>query len=368
MTMRKKHWLLIALAILVSLALAACGGGNKKATPTQEPAASAKAAATEAAQPSAAAGPTEAPNLTEAPAAEESTLSLDSREAGLDKLTSYRVTWHAEWKSTEQGKTDSGTWDWTEEYTAEPKAHHLSMKSPDSSDATKPNQFEMWQIGDTTYMKSGDDQECMSFSSEGAGKDSQQGLFNPSMLGRIQDGKYVGTDTINGVPAKHYTYSSKADTLVGLGDVSGETWVATDGGYVVKDTVSWKGSNGFFGMGGSSGTGEGSWTWELSDANKPFTINPPEGCGGPQLDLPMMADAKEKSRFGNMTTYKSASKVADVVAFYKDKLAADGWTPEGEPTEMGDIAMLNFTKDGQTLSVTVSSGDDGTQVMLNVGE
>ncbi len=35
---------------------------------------------------------------------------------------------------------------------------------------------------------------------------------------------------------------------------------------------------------------------------------------------------------------------------------------------MGDIAMLNFTKDGQTLSVTVSSGDDGTQVMLNVGE
>lgn len=366
--MRKNCWLVIALAILVSFALASCGRGDKKETPTREPAAPTKAAPTEAAQPAAAAKPTEAPKPAVAPTGEEDTLSLDSREAGLDKLTSYRVTWHAEWRSNEQGETDSGTWDWTEAYTADPKARYLSMKLPDSTDPTKTSGFEMWQVGDTTYMKNSEDGECLSFSSEGAGKDIEQGLFNPSMLGRIEEGKYVGQDTINGILTKHYTYSSKASTLVGIGEISGETWVAADGGYVVKDSVKWKGSSGLFGMSGSSGTGEGSWTWELSDANKPIEIVPPAGCGGLQLDLPMMADAKEKSRFGNMTTYKSDSEVADVVAFYKDELAAAGWSLEGEPIAMGELVMLNFTRDGKTLNVTVSGGEGGTQVMLNVGE
>lgn len=362
--MRKTRWPLIALAILISLALAACGGGSKK----EAPAAPAQAAATQAAQPQAAAKSTEAPAPAETPAATEEILSLDSRETGLDKLTSYRITWRAEWKSTEAGKTDSGSWDWTEDYTAEPKARHLSMKSTDSKEPTKASGFEMWQIGDTTYMKGGEDEKCLSYSSEGAGNDIEQGLFNPSMLGRIQDGKYVGRETVNGIPAKHYTYSSKEGTLMGLGEVSGETWIAVDGGYVVKDVVHWKGSAGLFGLSDASGAGEGTWTWELSDANRPFTISPPAGCEGPQVDLPIMADAREKSRFGSMTSYKSASKVADVVAFYKEKLAAGGWTPEGEPTEMGDVAMLNFTKDGQKLSVMISGDDDGTQVMLTLGE
>ena len=32
-----------------------------------------------------------------------------------------------------------------------------------------------------------------------------------------------------------------------------------------------------------------------------------------------MADATEKSRFGDMTTYKTAGKPADVATFYKDR-------------------------------------------------
>ena len=35
---------------------------------------------------------------------------------------------------------------------------------------------------------------------------------------------------------------------------------------------------------------------------------------------------------------------------------------------MGDVAMLNFTKDGKKLSVTVSTSDNATQVMLNLSE
>ena len=107
----------------------------------------------------------------------------------------------------------------------------------------------MWQIGDTSYMKSGEDDECMSFSTEGAEKDIQKGSFNPSMLGSIEDAKYVGRETVNGIPTKHYKYNSKTGMLAALGEVSGETWVAIDGGYVVKDTVKWTGGGGLFGLG-----------------------------------------------------------------------------------------------------------------------
>jgi hypothetical protein len=372
--MIRRYWLLLTLTILLALTLTACGGkGNNtpSAKETTAPAAQATASQsaaetkpTAAPQKKTAAAPTAEPAATP----EDEPLSLASRDTGLDALTSYRLTWHAEWKSTDQGKEDQGTWDWAEEYTSDPKAHHLSMSTPDSSDPAKTSAFEMWQIGDTAYMKSGEDAECMSFSSEGSAKDIQKGTFSPSMLGSIENAKYVGRDTVNGIPTKHYKYNSKTGMLTALGEVSGETWVAIDGGYVVKDTVTWKGGGGFFGRGSNTATGEGSWTWDLSDVNESFEIKPPGGCEGSQLDLPIMADATEKSRFGDMTTYKTAGKPADVATFYKNELAAAGWKPEGEPTEMGDVVMLNFAKDAQKLNVMINASEGATQVILNVSK
>ena len=123
-----------------------------------------------------------------------------------------------------------------------------------------------------------------------------------------------------------------------------------------------------FGLGSNTATGEGTWTWELSDVNEPFEIKPPEGCEGSQLDLPIMADATEKSRFGDMTTYKTAGKPADVATFYKDELAAAGWKPEGEPTEMGEVVILNFAKDDLKLNVMITASEGATQVILTVSK
>ena len=63
----------------------------------------------------------------------------------------------------------------------------------------------------------------------------------------------------------------------------------------------------------------------------------------------------------NMLIYKTASSVADVIAFYKDALAKSGSKLDGEPTEMGEVSMMNFVKDVQKLNlmVTVSEGGPG---------
>ena len=376
--MNRRYWLLLTLAVFLTLALAACGGKGSETAPTKgnttpptpatapDPAAESKPAAAPALKPTA----VPAPKPTAAPAVtpEEDSLSLESRDTGLDKLDSYRATWHADWKSTEQDKTESGNWKWTEEYTADPKARHFSMSSPDPNDAAVTTAFEMWQIGDITYMKESDEEECFSYSSDNAAKNIDKMMFRPSALGRIDGAKYVGRETVNGIATKHYTYTTKLSMAGGAGEVTGETWVATDGGYVVKDTVTWQGGSGFLGVGGSA-TGEGAWTWEITDVNNIAEITPPEGCEAPAvLDLPIMPDATDKVQFGSMITYKSASSVTDVAAFYKEKLVEAGWKAEGEPTEMGEIAMLNYTKDGKTLNLMITSSDGATQVVLSTGE
>ena len=210
----------------------------------------------------------------------------------------------------------------------------------------------------------------MSFSTEGAENDIQKGTFNPSMLGSIEDAKYVGRETINGIPTKHYKYNSKTGMLAALGEVSGETWVAIDGGYVVKDTVKWTGGGGLLGLGcvhhghrrRDPGPGNSRTSTNRSKSSRRKVAR------GQNLTCRSCRMPSEKSRFGDMTTYKTAGKPADVATFYKEELAAAGWKPEGEPTEMGDVVMLNFAKDDQKLSVMITASDGATQVILTVSK
>ncbi len=369
--MSRRIWSAIASAMILALTLTACGG--KAAAPATEPTVApgkqAQAAPTAAAKPAAAPTATEAPKPTETSAPEEADLALQSRDTGLDRLTSYRATWHAEWKSTKEGQTETGMWDWNEEYTTQPiKARHLIWRATDSNDPTKINTFETWQVGDTMYMKTSDDKQCIAISSEETAKNLEQGLFSPNSLGAIQNGKYLGKETVNGIPTKHYKYDAQGFITTG-GEATGESWVAVDGGYIVKDAVTWKGGAGFLGL-GSGDNGEGSWVWQITDANKSFEITPPAECTAQAsgMDLPVMPDATEKTRFGGMLSYKTASKPADVAAFYGAELPKAGWAAEGEPTEAGDVTMINYKKDAQTLSLMITASEGVTQVILNLGE
>jgi hypothetical protein len=121
---------------------------------------------------------------------------------------------------------------------------------------------------------------------------------------------------------------------------------------------------------GSSATsqGQGQWDWELSDANQPITIKAPDNCQGAAGNLPMMPDAKEKNTFGDTITYKSASKLADVVAFYNKAMPAAGWKAEGEATITDNFATLTFTQTGKKAQVSITSEGGGTTVIINVAK
>ena len=373
----QRLWVVFLLLTVIGLGLVACAPSKPTMAPPEAPASQPTAITQQPAEPSAVipATPTKeaakeatvmpakpaTPEPTATPA--EETLSLESRDASLDKLQSYRARWQAQWSSTEGDKTTTGNWDWTEEYSSNPPALHWIWTFTDPN-TNQQSTIEAWQVGDTIYLVLGEEKGCMSYSRD-EGDKLTKGLFSPNSLGSLSNAKYVGMDTVNGIRAKHYRYDEKSASLAGFSKVVGEIWVAVDGGYVVKDTMQWEGGAGLFGA-STTAKGKGQWTWELSDVNQRIDIRPPEHCGGAAGELPIMPDATQKSTFGDMVTYQSASKLADVVDFYKKEMVAAGWTLEGEPIRTEQMSMLTFAKGAQKAQVTISSEQGKTTVMISV--
>ncbi|MDQ1301780.1 MAG: hypothetical protein QG637_1702 [Chloroflexota bacterium] len=384
----KRIYFVLAVWLLLAVVSAGCGGSKglsaaEKAVATAEKAAAtAQKAAAQAAQqavvtkvaevaekPAAAIATKLAPAAATKPAPTAGageTFSVQSRDAGLDKLKTYRARWRSEWKSTEGSVTESVIWEWFEEVARDSKSHHWGSKTTDAQ-TKKLTEIGFWQIADELYVVTTDDagkQECMMISGDAQKDALASGLLSPTAFGGVNDAKYVGAETVNGIKTKHYKYDEKAATLAAFGRVSGEIWVAEDGGYVVKDTINWQGAAGMFGAGAKT-TGAGTWTFEVLDINKPLTIEPPEICKKDQVDVPVMPNALEKSRIGPLVTYTTSAKPADVVEFYKKEMAKAGWQLDGVPEISDAVSMLNFTKAGATAQITIMLADGKSQVMIN---
>ena len=381
-----KRTMLAALLLLAILVLSACGGSKPAAAPVQgndKPVAqTTKDEQVATSEPGNAAQSEEAtPEPTETEAAgkpvatatsEDDSLSLASRDTGLDKLKSYRMSWKSEWNGTDSnGKAQKGNWDWTEEFESQPASLYFIWKGLDTSSQNAGMNMEMFQIGDTTYILSPDSNgktSCISMSSADQKDQLTKGVFSPTSLGSVSGAKYVGSETVNGIATKHYKYGDTAQAVLALGKTAGEIWIAQDGGFVVKDILNWQGGGGLFGMDAQS-KGEGNWTWELTNVNQPIGIKAPENCGGNATGLPIMADASEKSTFGDMITYKTASKIADVAAFYQKEMAAAGWQAQADQSTITEeMASLSFSKDTNTANLLVSISDNVTNVMLSVSK
>ncbi len=364
---------LVATLLLVS----ACGGRAPAAvTPAPKTASAAEksqASPTEALE---ARKPSTAVPVTKATAATNSTdqgsdnaeLQLADEESALKSLKSYKTTWSFEWTGKKDGKDQTVKWRSTEEYTAQPLATHTKFETTDSLEPSQNGSMEFYQLGDKTYMVTVQDGKptCMAFSSED--NKPSGSMLNRNAFGSISNGKFVGAETLNGVRTKHYRYDEKATGVNLFTKLSGDVWVAEDGGYVVKDVAQWEGR--LFGLlGGSAAAdevGKGSWTQEVTAINQPFEITAPSGCENAAESLPIMADATEKASFGAMTTYKSTSKLADVVKFYQAEMPKAGWTAEGEAQVTEGFASLAFTRDGKKASIVLTTDDAKVNVMITV--
>jgi len=169
-------------------------------------------------------------------------------------------------------------------------------------------------------------------------------------------------DVINGIPV--YGFSLDASNLapdeleIAQFD-SGTAYIAQDGGYLVRLEMTGRGTSEM--LSGSPET-EGEISYELNyfDFNQAFDIAPPEDCdqATAEFDYPVTPDAYQLSTALGITSYKSDLPFEEVIQFYRDEMAADGWTLS-EEFVTGPIAVLSFSSDTGSVQITLTH-DEGS--------
>lgn len=341
-----KNKALIVAIVFLTLAALACSFGGQTATK--------EAAAT----PAAGGGGGGASPTKEPASPPEQELNLSSVTEGLTTLKSYKARIVIKFVGKdEQGQDINATLDMLEEFTANPQARRIVLSSFGNTQPNQTGSMEMITIGDTSYIIFENEGKKSCISSSSSETETEQGLFTPEMLGGISGARYVKTETVNGIQAKHYAWKEGGVAGLGFSSAKGDVWVAVDGNYVVKYTAEGTGKGSLF---GSSGKEEGTITIEynVTEINGSFKIEPPKECESAASDIPLMADAQNKSMFGDMISYESASSFEDVVNFYKAEMPAAGWEQADEPTEMEGLAMLSYSKDNRKAQLMISFDKD----------
>lgn len=190
------------------------------------------------------------------------------------------------------------------------------------------------------------------------GKVAESEILEPAaLLPALENSKSLGTEQVNGISARHYSFT-QADMLIAepKPDVSGDVWIAEEGGVVVKFqmSVSAPAQPDKEGLSVSQ-----EWDYEVSQVNEVQAIDLPETCMPVPVDMPTMQDAREVKRSSGLLSYSTQALAAEVIQFYEDKLSGLGWTST-VPTPARDAKLplsIIFEKSEERLSLTISPGD-----------
>lgn len=385
-----KHtqWILTMIVVL-SLAGLACnalsgGGGEIPAATESAPVESTSPdEATTQAGETAPAEPTAASTTGETSGGQEMTagsggladlLNLDASNnfGAPTDLNSYRISFDLTYEGTDaNGAPVSGRLTAEGAQVREPAASIFTFSMEGEAD-TAGNLFTFMQIGDTNYMIM-PQMGCISTSQAGGEENPFDALMaSGGMMGAVEGAWRVGEEEVNGVDTTVYEFDNTAFRMVDAdygvwGEVDGKINVAQDGGYVVRVVMDAQGSGTFF---SSAAAEEGSIHYELNyfDFNEPIEITLPAECVTTAADkYPTLEDAFEASTMGGFYFYKTNHTFDEVVAFYKTEMVAAGWTL-GEETVFAPAAFLNFTKDGETVQVSIAADQSSGATTVTIME
>lgn len=295
--------------------------------------------------------PTKEGKDTPEPEADEEEEAIELRST--NELDSYRekIKWYSEGEGDEPEENEV-----LMEYVRTTPARRTvhSVKLPSGKTETS----EFIQIGDTSYMGFGDEWMTMQSSEAEDVSDEMTSWADPSSF--IEDCKYKGKETVNGLASKHYQCDEKvligrqANMFAKAGEARIEqggvdVWISTKYDIAVKVIWEWKGKD----------SDDKAFHWrmesEVYDINEPITIEKPEGAqqAGLPDDIPLIEGATDVNTIGPMVTFKSPLPQDDVIAYYKEQMAKNGWEMEEGVIPM----MMSFTKGDRRAQVMVDEGD-----------
>jgi hypothetical protein len=165
----------------------------------------------------------------------------------------------------------------------------------------------------------------------------------------------AGMETVNQISSIHYRFDQNALPLTDpKPTATGDMWLAENGGYLVKYTLSAQSS-------GNGMEGTESWTYELSRVNAVDALAMPKGCSPVPVDIPAMSDAQNIRRHSGLMSYQTGSSITQVVDFYFQQMVLLGWTTNAHKPA-GELKVpfgLTFDKGGELLTIVVDTAEGG---------
>lgn len=90
--------------------------------------------------------------------------------------------------------------------------------------------------------------------------------------------------------------------------------------------------------------------------------------GTPPPDIPLVeGETKDLFAMENLLSFSTPLAFAEVVAYYKEAMPANGWEFQSDGSlEMGELAVLNFSRTDRTAIVTVTVDSATRQTLVNI--
>jgi hypothetical protein len=287
--------------------------------------------------------------------------NLPATTAGLAGLASYQATLTLAFDGTSKGQPST----WTKTYVI------VATKSPAASQITLTKTGALANLDATLhaeaagvgYDKTGK-KTCAAnaLAADAVGKHQ---LEPAQLLSSLAGATPAGSETIDGTPATHVTFDQLAIGLGNQAESTGEAWIATTGGYLVKYTLTTTAKADYFGDGVE---GKLTWSYALTGINKTVVPALPPECPTGLLDVPRLPDAANIDSGPGMLSYTTASKLSDIAAFYAKELPKAGWKQTNTATLTDPSTALDFTKGAASLTVAISTEAGVTTVTIVAGD
>jgi hypothetical protein len=283
--------------------------------------------------------------------------------AGLADLASYQATLKLSFDGTREGKSQQ----WSKTYVMladkNPAARQLTIAK--TGDLSELAPVYMAEVNGTAYER-GAANACNATAIT-PGNSLAERLEPAGLLSGVIGAQQAGSETVNGAAANHYTFDERASGEMDVAKSTGEMWVATAGGYIVKYLLTTKGTEVYFGKGIE---GTLSWDYELTGVNQPVAIELPKECLAGLVDAPLLPDATDVLRVPGLLGYSTHTSLANAAAFYQKQIPLLGWKPLDEPAITDTFALLNYAREAQTMKVIITAGQDATtfRVVVEVGQ
>lgn len=287
--------------------------------------------------------------------------TLLDTEAGLTGFSSYKATLTLSFDGTRDGQPSQ----WSKTYvmltTKEFATRQLTIeKSGDLSDL---DAVFMAESNGAVYERRGENACYANVIEEGNSLSKR--LEPAGFLNGVIGADEAGIETVNDVASGKYTFDERSFGQSDIAKSTGEMWVASDGGYIVKYVLTTEGDANYF---GEEMEGTLTWNYELTDVNQPVTITLPDDCPAGMVDAPLLPAASNVLNMPSVLAYDTASSLADAAVFYQEQIPGLGWTLVSEPVITETTALMEFTQGNQTMTVIITAANTGTKVQIVLGK